>query len=207
MSRTSPGVTGRIDTVARRPVSMTCALVIATLLGLGGPARADDDVSIEASLATTRFVGDLGDAEVGLGIDVQVKTLFVPIGRSRFSAHLAFDLFLAWTEHAGAQFPFPAGADLSIRGFLFLPNLCWDARATSTRLCGAIGQGTVNVNTDGHRRDYGSWNYEVSARQPITRGLFATIAAKYVGQVEQQVAGVDSAFSIVALRLGAGWVW
>jgi hypothetical protein len=186
---------------------MTCALLVTILLGRSGPAVADDDVSIEATMAATRFVGDLGDAEVGLGVDVQLKTLFVPIGRSRFSAHLAFDLFLAWTEHAGDQFPYQPGADLTIRGFLFLPNLCWDARATSTRLCGAIGQGTVNVNADGDRRDYGTWNYELSARQPIARGLFATVAAKYVGRVEQQVRGVDSYFSIVALRIGAGWVW
>ena len=181
-------------------------LIVLWLGDASRSANAEDSVSVQTSAGATRFFGDLAGSDVGFGLDVQVKTLFVRIGDSRFSAHLGFDLLLAWTDHVGTQFPFALNADLALRGFLFLPNLCWDA-STSTRICGAIGQGTVNVNADGDRRDYGSWNYELSARVKIHKGLFANVSAKYVGQVEQQVGGVDSSFAVGLVAAGVGWVW
>lgn len=184
-------------------------LIAAIVLGnlcIPASAQSEEPVALQAGVAAARFFGDLGDSDVSAAADVQLKTLFIRIGKTRLTAHLAFDLLLAWTTHDGDQFPYGAGADLSVRAFLFLPNLCWDL-AGRTRVCAAIGQGTVNVNATGDRRDYGTWNYEIAVRQKLYGGLFAGLTAKYVGRVEQQVDGVDSQFSLATLSLGTGWVW
>jgi hypothetical protein len=74
-------------------------------------------------------------------------------------------------------------------------------------LCGGIGQGTVNVNGDDNRRDYGTWNYQTSLRFFPYKGLSVGLLGKYVGRVEQQVNGRDSQFTFMSLAGSVGWWW
>lgn len=169
-------------------------------------ARPNDGAvfGILLSAGSAAFIGDLSDDKGTAVVDLQLELLFVRSPRLPLSGFLAIDALFTSTSHTGADFPYAAGADLTIRGFLFIPHLCGHLGPV-VDVCGGIGQGTVNVNSTGQRRDWGTWNYQLMARFHLWKGLSAALIAKYVGKVEQEVNGVGSDFSFFTGQAGVGW--
>lgn len=59
----------------------------------------------------------------------------------------------------------------------------------------------------GYRADFGTWNYHLRfAWSPLPQ-LSAVATGRFVGRVEQQVAGADSAFSYWTSELGVKYVY
>lgn len=88
--------------------------------------------------------------------------------------------------------------------FLFVANLCWRA-LPALEGCLGLGEGTVNINAPGNRRDYGTWNYAAEIDwNPLSR-LWVVARGRFIGRVEQQVEGVDSEFSMYTATGGLAW--
>lgn len=167
-----------------------------------GPASPTPYVGVQYAALGARFVGDLTQ-RTELAHSVQIKTLFIDGDDWPLRAYLAIDTVWTSTRHDGTRFPYPAGAELSVLGFLFIPHLCWRPSAP-VQVCGGLGQGTVNVNAEGHRRDWGTWNYQLQVDVPL--GQYASVFAlgKSVGEVEQEVDGAPAAFTVLMLGGGVG---
>lgn len=153
-----------------------------------------------------RFVGDLSDESLHSAVDVQLEFMFVRAKTLPIRGFVAVEAMFTGATHTQQAFPFAPGEDLAVRAFLFIPQGCWQPTG-SLLWCAGIGQGTVNVNGEQERRDYGTWNYQSSLRFFPRDGLSVGVMGKYVGQVEQQVRGEDSAFSFVTLGADVGWWW
>ena len=174
------------------------------------PARAEvpEDPAFGLHLGGhgARFVGDLSDDALQRALDVQLEFLFLRSERLPVRGFVAVEAMFTGGAHTQQAFPFAPGEALQVRAFLFIPQGCWQPTA-SLLWCAGIGQGTVNVNGERERRDYGTWNYQSSLRIFPYEGLSVGLVGKYIGQVEQQVEGVDSAFSLLTLGAGVGWWW
>jgi len=103
------------------------------------------------------------------------------------------------THHSGENFPFIHEDKLAILSFLFTPVICSPGKLY---VCGAIGNGTVNVNSINNRQDYGSWNYHSLVSYKFLARWSASFGAKYIGRVEQQINGKDAYFSFVSVLAG-----
>lgn len=176
------------------------------LIAAPGLASAAPAVGVQYAALAARFVGDLGVDEPTLAHSVQIEALFVDADDWPLRGYLAIDVFWTGATHRGDVFPYPAGAELDVLGFLFIPHLCWRP-AWPVAACGGIGQGTVNVNAPRDRRDWGTWNYQLRVEAEPVEHLSVFALGKYVGQVEQQVAGRDGAFALLMLGGGLGARW
>ena len=135
-----------------------------------------------------------------------MDTLYVRSRSGRLSGHLSIDTLWTHTQHDGEQFPFPADAQLKVLSFLFVANLCWQpVQALSG--CLGLGEGTVNVNAPQHRRDYGTWNYAAELDWRLASGLSLVARGRFIGRVEQQVDGVNAAFSLYTATGGLSWTF
>ena len=156
------------------------------------------------SAGSGAFIGDLSNEKGTTVVDLQLELLFVRANTLPLSGFLTINALFTSTHHTGSQFPYDDNAELTIRSFLFIPHLCGHL-GDAVEFCGGIGQGTVNVNSEGQRRDWGTWNYQLMARFHLWKGVSAALIAKYVGKVEQEVDGVGSDFSFLTGQAGLGW--
>jgi len=173
-------------------------LLAATLLAT--PA-----VGVQYGPMVARFIGDLSD-ETTLGHSVQIKTLYIDAETLPIRAYFAFDIMWTATEHRGDRFLYPAGAELDVLGFLWRPNLCWHPDLP-IEICGGIGQGTVNVNAEKDRRDWGTWNYQLQLDVALADHITVFAQGKYVGEVEQEIDGVPAAFTVLMAGGGVSAHW
>jgi hypothetical protein len=165
-----------------------------------------DAVSLGYSAGVVGFLGDLSNDRARVLQEVQVETLFLRNASGRLGGHLAIAALWGDMHHDGDAFPFPEDADLKLLSFLFVANLCWRP-VPSLEGCLGLGEGTVNINTPGHRRDYGTWNYAAEIDwNPIAR-LSVVARGRFIGAVEQQVEGVDADFSLYTATAGVAWTF
>lgn len=162
-------------------------------------------VGVQYTPLAARFVGDLTD-QTTLAHSVQIKTLYLDAETLPLRAYLAIDTLWTTAEHRGETFPYPAGAELDVLGFLFIAHLCWRP-ALPLRVCGGLGQGTVNVNAARDARDWGTWNYQLQLDYDLSPHLSLIALGKAVGRVEQQVDGRDASFTLLMAGGGIGGQW
>lgn len=152
-----------------------------------------------------RFVGDLSD-ETTLAHGVQLKTFYLDAERWPIRSYVAIDVMWTATTHTGSHFRYPAGADLRVLAFLFRLNTCW-MPTERFDVCLGLGQGTVNVNAPKDRRDWGTWNYQVQTDYALTDSISVFLLGQSIGEVEQEIAGVPAAFTILTAGGGIGAAW
>jgi len=155
--------------------------------------------ALRALGGVSAFAGDLDGTERHPTVLVGVRRPF-----EDGAVALSFDVLRTEAMQRRGAFPYDRGDRLDVLAFLLLPQLCGEARA-GTEVCGGIGLGTVNVNTEGDRQDYGTWHYEAAARQDLTAALQLEVAAKYIGKIEQTREGDDAAFWLVTYGAGISW--
>jgi hypothetical protein len=161
-------------------------------------------VALRYHVGVAGFLGDLSGDQGRLVNEAEVDTLFVQRPEGHLRGYLGITTLWTRADHDGSAFPFDGGAELNVLGFLFMANLCGRPDVPVSG-CLGLGNGTVNVNEPGDRRDYGTWNYLARVDVEPWRGLVLTAQGRYIGRVEQQVAGVNSAFALWTAQAGAGW--
>ena len=176
----------------------TCFLASLTKVSFAGG-------EIATSYSRARFLGDLSTEKSAPLYGFHFRHWHEPQGLSpllNLKAGLSLDVLSIKTRHDGNVFPYRQDEEIRILAFLFLPTVCLHSNNLDMQVCGAIGQGTVNVNTDDNRQDYGTWNYQADLKwgQEIMIGLMT----KFVGKVEQRVEGRDSEFSFASLGVSLG---
>ncbi len=181
-------------------------LLLSSALWAQSPATVDPPpgVALRYNAGVAGFLGDLSDDRGRLVNEVEVDTLFVQRDDGRLRGYLGISTLWTAAAHDGSAFPFDQGAELRVLSFLFVAHLCARPDAPVS-LCLGLGEGTVNVNEPGDRRDFGTWNYLARLDVEPWRGLVLSGQGRFIGRVEQQVAGVDSQFSFWTAQLGAGW--
>ena len=118
---------------------------------------------------------------------------------------LRFSALKGRLTHGADKFPFPQKESLGTVIFLLDVGACYFQPMT-VRYCAHIGQGTVNINHNDSRRDYGTWTYALMAEQNIGPDWSLQFFLRYIGRVEQRLSSVDSEFSMgtygVAMSFG-----
>lgn len=157
------------------------------------------------SYSRAKFLGDLSTEKSAPLYGFHLRHWLEPQALSPLldlRTGLSLDILSVKTRHDGNVFPYRQDDEIRILAFLFLPTFCLHSNDLDLQLCGAIGQGTVNVNTSDNRQDYGTWNYQADLKwgHEITIGLMT----KFVGKVEQRVEGKDSEFSFESLGISLG---
>ena len=159
---------------------------------------------VQYSAGIASFIGDLRGPEPVFVQDIQAKVLHVSTLEDHLRYYLAIDVLITGAQAEGGAFlGYPDGAELDVLSFLFIPMVCGAPNA-ALQVCGGIGQGTVNVNAENDRRDWGTWNYQAQIDVSPWPWLQLFALGKFVGAVEQQVDGVDSEFSFFTVTGGAG---
>lgn len=185
------------------------ALLLSHSLALADDAPAQalrDGPRLGYSAGVMGFVGDLSEDPARLVQEAQVETLFVRNASGRLGGHLSIATLWGETHHDGQDFPFPEDADLRVLSFVFVANLCWLSRP-ALEGCLGLGEGTVNINAPGNRRDFGTWNYAAElAWSPVPR-LSVVGRGRFIGSVEQEVEGEDAAFSLYTGTAGLRWAF
>ena len=163
-------------------------------------------VGVQYSAGVSGFTGDLSDDFGALTQEVHIKTLYVDGRAERLRGYLSMGMLTTQATHDGSDFAFPEGASLRVLSFLFVAHLCW--RPTE-RLqgCLGLGEGTVNINAPRDRRDFGTWNYAAQLDLELTERLALVTTGRFIGSVEQQIAGRDAAFSLYTATAGLGWAY
>ena len=182
-------------------------LLLATLLGTAHAEAPGRVLSLQYTAGVASFIGDLRGPDPLFVNDVQIKVLHMSALEDRLRFHMAIDvLFMGARAEGGAFAGYDDGAELRVLSFLFIPSVC-GVPVPSIQVCAGIGQGTVNVNAEGDRRDWGTWNYQLQVDYAPLPWLQLIALGKYVGAVEQEVRGVDSQFSFVTATGGVGVVF
>lgn len=182
------------------------ALLLAHALAHAEDPAPPDAPRLGYSAGVMGFVGDLSEDPARWVQEAQVETLFVRNASGRLGGHLAIAALWGETHHDGVAFPFPEGADLKVLSFVFVANLCWRS-LPALEGCLGLGEGTVNINAPGNRRDFGTWNYAAElAWSPVPR-LSVVGRGRFIGSVEQQVDGEDAAFSLYTGTAGLRWAF
>jgi hypothetical protein len=159
------------------------------------------------SIGISQYRGDLGrqDSELTYIFQIIAPKFYVP--DSPWGFHLSIDTVITQTENKKSDFPFRENTDVNILGFLFIPNVCRQLYSV-WETCFGLGQGTVNVNQSGNRRDYGTWNYQFLAQYQLKKSHWRVqFMSKYIGRIEQQVNEVDTQFSFFTLGLGGVYIF
>lgn len=154
------------------------------------------------SAGVAGFTGNLSSERDSLFHDFQIS--FLHQSNQKIEGHLSFDVMTLSTVHTGKTFPFDSGVNLRLLNFFMIPSICYRF-VDHFRSCAGIGIGTVNVNSETQRRDYGSWNYQIQAQYFLYDAWSIQALVKYVGEVEQTVAGAASQFGFYAFGIGLGW--
>jgi len=184
----------------------TATLVTLAALVSTASAAERPRVGLSYSAGASGVTGDLGPQFGALVQDFALETLFLQTRSERLQANLSINTLVTSATHDGDRFPFPADADLRVLSFLFVANLCYrPGESHGLGLCLGLGEGTVNINAPEDRRDYGTWNYRAGVDLALTDHLLLTANARFIGSVEQQVGGVDGAFSVYTAEGGVGW--
>ena len=163
-------------------------------------------VGLQATAGVAGIVGDLG-VQSGMPVwDVEISTLYRNGRGGRLGGYLGIDVLTFAAEQQESEgFYFQEGP-IRILSFLYIANLCTIGNAHA-QVCLGLGEGTVNTNGPGYRADYGTWNYHLRVAWSPLPQLSAVATGRFVGRVEQQVAGVDSAFSYWTSELGVKVVY
>jgi hypothetical protein len=117
--------------------------------------------------------------------------------------YYGFEVLHGTAKAGKTDFPYDEGASLRFLGFFMTPGLCVQ-RELPLAACAGIGIGTLNVNSPDNRQDYGTWNYELAIRYPLTESVLMRLAGKKVGDVEQTRQGSASHFWLTSILLGLG---
>lgn len=167
------------------------------IVGLS-PTPARSETVYDASLASgkARFFGDLSDEQ-----KAPISTLSTRImqRQDHIQWGLGIQVLSTSTRHTGHEFPYEQGSRLKLLSFFFTPVICSRGQFYA---CGAIGNGTVNVNATKHRQDYGSWTYQGSLSAKLMESWALSLGAAYVGRVEQQMGERKSEFSFLSILVG-----
>lgn len=159
---------------------------------------------ISIGSGATVFHGDLSSQAAAVSYGALLReTGSKPDDAAKVSWFTGFEIFSSETTHDGSRFPFVEQARLSLLGFFISPGLCLGLDLTD--ICGALGIGTLNVNSRNNRQDYGTWNYQIDAKYWLSERFFGQIAAKKIGDVEQTVGGRASLFWLTTFVLSAGF--
>lgn len=162
-------------------------------------------IGVQYAPMAAHFTGDLSDS-TRLAHDVQIKTFYIDAKRWPIRSYVAIDVMWTSAEHTGDRFAYPAGAELNVLAFLFRLNTCWRPSARFD-LCLGLGQGTVNVNADRDRRDWGTWNYQLQSDVALTDTFSVFAIGQYIGEVEQEIAGRPASFTILTAGGGLSAAW
>ena len=161
---------------------------------------------LQYSYGKANFAGDLSKDESNLH-NFQILTLFGHANKWPLKYYLSIDSISTKVTHVGQKFPFPEKATLKILAFLFVANLCHDKEQLKWQFCAGLGQGTVNVNADHVRSDYGSWNYQLQLNYLYRPDFYFFTQTKYIGKVEIENNGVNGAFGFYTYTLGLGYLF
>lgn len=102
-----------------------------------------------------------------------------------------------------SNFEFSVKEPVSILSFSFAGTGCHPTDKVD--LCLGLGQGTVNVNSQKRRRDFGSWNYHFFSFFHINDYASAFLHTRYVGQVEIEDNGKKAEFGYKTVGLGISY--
>lgn len=198
-----------------RRLSALSALVLA--LSGSGTARGESPgeqrspaplprVGVQVSAGMAGLLGDLG-VQAGLPVwDVEVSTLYVRGRGGRLGGYLGIDLLsFSAAQQRSEGFYFEEGP-IQILSFLYIANLCTLGHPR-VQVCVGLGEGTVNTNGTGYRADFGTWNYHLRGAWTFLPNLSVVATGRFVGRVEQQVAGIDSSFSYWTSQLGLKYTY
>lgn len=156
---------------------------------------------IGAFYGFSNFSGDLGHSTSNQYEKtwlLSLRTLYWQ--KNKISGYFSVDTLRTETLYDGKGFPFKANDDLTILAFLFIPNICQESLGLLT--CFGLGQGTVNANSNTQERDYGSWNYQLSASYVLSNKVSLEGLLKYVGKVEIKDQDNSYEFGFYTLMLG-----
>lgn len=163
-------------------------------------------IGVQASAGVAGLVGDLG-TQSGMPVwDVEISTLYRNGKGGHLGGYLGIDTLTFTAQRQPSDgFYFKEGP-IRILSFLYIANLCTIGHERA-QVCLGLGEGTVNVNGSGFRADFGTWNYHLRLAWSPLPNVSAVATGRFVGRVEQQVAGVDSAFSYWTSQLGLKYTY
>lgn len=170
------------------------------------PARQAPRVGVQASAGVAGLVGDLG-VQAGLPVwDVEISTLYRYGRGGRLGGYLGIDTLSFRAEQQQSDgFYFEEGP-IRILSFMYIANLCTIGHERA-QVCFGLGEGTVNTNGPAYRADFGTWNYHLRFAWSVLPELSVVGTGRFVGRVEQQVAGVDSNFSFGTSQVGLKYTY
>ncbi len=169
------------------------------------PAQA---AGIETSLSygAAAFHGDLTSDQSAPVKTAQIRAFDEPAGSMfgfTLEPFLGFEVLHVRTTATATRFPYLNGTKLNLLGFFMTPGYC--ARLQdSLALCAAVGIGTLNVNSQTDRQDYGTWNYELATQYLLGERGFVKVVGKKVGDVEQMVGEQSAHFWLTSVALAFG---
>lgn len=196
------------------PRARKVSAALGLALGLGWPIVALGDtpperasrVGVQASAGVAGLVGDLGVQTGHLVWDVEISTLYMNGRGGRLGGYLGIDALTFTAQQEQTEgFYFQEGP-IRILSFLFIANLCTIGHERA-QVCLGLGEGTVNTNGSGYRADFGTWNYHLRFAWNLLPRMSVVATGRFVGRVEQQVAGVDSSFSYWTSQLGLKYTY
>lgn len=171
---------------------------------LSGNSLGASQIAIGAGSAA--YHGDLSSDSVAPAylLSYRIKDEDTAPAGSRTAAwYTGFEIFRSEATHDGRRFPYADQATLSLLGFFFTPGICQGFEVIE--ICASIGIGTLNVNSQGNRQDYGTWNYQVESKYRIGELFFAQIDAKKIGDIEQTVEGRAAHFWLTSILFSLGY--
>ena len=163
-------------------------------------------IGVQASAGVAGLVGDLG-VQGGMPVwDVEISTLYRNGHGGHLGGYLGIDMLTFRAEQQRSEgFYFKEGP-VRILSFLYIANLCTIGNPRAS-VCLGLGEGTVNTNGPRYRADFGTWNYHLRFAWSPVQSMSVVATGRFVGRVEQQVEGVDSAFSYWTSQLGIKYTY
>jgi hypothetical protein len=160
----------------------------------------NSQLGLSFSVGQTSFQGDLSDENSAASYDFQIQTMF-----QRFKSteiYLAIETMFLKASVKSSDFPYDPNEQAKINTFLFAPTIC---NLGAFQYCIGLGQGTVNVNQNRSRRDFGTWNYRLLLKYKFMKNWKAFFQIKYVGKVEIEVDDRPSEFTLIPYNLSLSY--
>ena len=158
------------------------------------------------SYGVAAFHGDLTKDQSAPVKTAQIRAYAGPAGLMLgfpLEPFLGFEVLQVSTKAKTTRFPYISGSNLNPLGFFMTPGYCARLQE-SLALCASVGIGTLNVNSESNRQDYGTWNYEIATQYLLGERGFVKVVAKKVGDVEQTVGEQRSHFWLTSVALACG---
>ena len=165
-------------------------------------AVADSQFGVAVSVGQSPFLGDLS-GETSFSYEVQIHTLFYESTSLPLEGFVAFEaMFVEASLSSESVFPFSTSEKLRINTFLIAPTVC---NVGVFQFCLGLGQGTVNINQNLVKRDYGTWNYRGLLRYQVFEKFKLFAQVKYIGKVEIQSGTTRGHFTLLPITGGLAY--